>query len=222
MMYSKPGGLFNKKIKHWKDPGSHGYVGHGSTNHEFLNRNVRVGAKELFSSGMLRLMQGDLRKAKEDFGLCQAYDDANRQAPEHLMVVELYSKSQRVANAAIRLLHKNGKVHKFDPSGFAMQEFGATDMEDARKGMARLKFKPSGATVALGLGRAYLALATEERPGWKGCAKAEFDRALSLLGRNRSEKYMAAAVHRFYALAEDNEFHLAEMHRLDPHIPKEW
>ena len=213
--------MWNNKTKHWKED-THALAGHSSANREFANRNVRADVDELFSSGMHWLMNGDLKMAKECFGLCQAHDIANRQAPDHLMAVELCSKSQQVANAAIRLLHKNGKVHKFDTSGFAMQEFDANDMEEARKEMARLNFKPSAATVALGLGRAYLALATEEKPGWKGCAKAEFERALSLLGRNRAEKYMAAMVHRFYAQAENEEFHLSEMHRLDPHIPKGW
>jgi hypothetical protein len=198
MMYSnsKKAGHWNVKIKHWKDPDRDSLSGHASTNREFLNRNVRADARELFSSGMNWLMNRNLRKAKEGFRLCQAHDIANRQVPAHLDVLEFYSKSQRVANAAIRFLHKNGKAHKFDASGFAMPKYDADDMEEARKEMASLKFKPSAATVAFGLGRAYLALATENKPGWKECAKAEFERALSLRGNKRAEKCMAAAVHR--------------------------
>ena len=223
MMYSKHEklGLFNKKIRHWNDPG-HSHVGQNGASRDFTDRKKRDDADSLFRSGMEALMQGKLRKAKKEFILCQSHNPAHRQAPDRIEVVEFYSKSQKAANATIKFLHRSGKAHRFNVSGVAKIEFDAKDFEETKAEMKRGGFDPKSAVAAFGMGRAYLAFATEEKPGWNICAKTEFERALSLLGNTRAEKCMAAAVHRIYAQVEGREFHLARMHELDPHIPDGW
>jgi len=223
MMYSRHEklGVFNKKIRHWNDPG-HSYVGQNNASRDFTDRKKAEDADDRFRSGMEALMQGKLRKAKNEFNLCLSHNLAHRQAPGHIEVVDFYSKTQKVANAAIKFLHESGKAYRFNTSGFAMIEFDAKDAEETRAEMARRGFDAKSAAVAFGLGRAYLAFVTEEKPGWNICAKSEFERALSLLGKSRADKYMAAAVHRVYAQVGNKEFHLAAMRELDPHIPDGW
>ncbi|MFA5929296.1 MAG: hypothetical protein WC861_00260 [Candidatus Micrarchaeia archaeon] len=209
MMYSnsKKTGHWNVEVKHWNDPGQC-YV--GQNKHDFADRKKKEDADSLFRSGMAALMQGKLRKAKNEFNLCLSHNLAHRQAPEHLEVVEFCSKSQRVANAAIKFLGKKGMLFKLD----------GESAKAVKAGMAHAGFDTKSAAVAFGIGQAYLAMGkTLDMNVW---ARNEFERALSLLGSSRAEKYMKAAVHRIYAQAENEEFHRAQMRRLDPHIPADW
>lgn len=209
MMYSnnKKTGHWNVEAKHWKDQGR-GYA--GQNGHGFADRKMAEDAERLFRSGMAALMQGKLRKAKNEFNLCQSHNPAHRQAPEHLEVVEFYRQSQKAANAAIKFLGGSGMIYKLDEGS----------AKAVTEGMARAGFGTESAPVAFGIGRAYLAMG--RTLDLNTCAKSEFDRALSLLGGSRAEKCMKAAVHRFYAQVEKEGFHLAEMRRLDPHIPADW
>ena len=226
MMYSRHGGntdvgSWKRKTGHWNNPGER-CVGQGKKTRDFTDCKKTEDADGLFKRGMVALMQGKLKKAKKEFNLCLSHNPAHRQAPGHLEVAEFCSTSQRVANATIKFLHESGKAHRFNVSGVAKIEFDAKDFEETKAEMKRGGFDPESAAAAFGMGRAYLAFATEEKPGWKICAISEFERALSLLGNTRAEKCMAAAVHRIYAQAEGREFHMALMRELDPHIPDDW
>jgi len=214
MMYSnsKKAGHWNVGVKHWNED-DHSRVGHVSTNREFAGRKKKDDAESMFKDGMKALMRGKLKKAKREFNLCLSHNLAHRQAPGHIEVADFYEKSQQVAEAALKFIGESSMIYKF----------GDNDAKAVKVGMARAGFGEKSAVAAFGIGRAYLTMATMQ-PGldWDIYARKEFDRALSLLGKTKAEKYMAAAVHRIYAQAGDSELHLAKMRELDPHIPEKW
>gem|GEM_PF-4127013 len=204
--YAGPSG--NRKVRHWND----------DRKYDFAGCKKEEDAESLFKKGMAALMQGKLKKAKNEFNLCLSHNLAHRQAPGHIEVADFYEKSQQAADDAIKSLHKSGKAHCFSAGGVWKAEFTQKDADEMRSG-----FDQKSAAAEFGMGRAYLALAIKlGRDEWKEFARVEFDRALSLLGKTKAEKYMAAAVHRICAQAEDSGMHLAKMRELDPHIPDDW
>lgn len=163
---------------------------------------VEKGFFAAFEKGAKLFQEGNFAPAEKKFRECLSIDADDYASANLHDAAMFWKKSQLAANAALRMMTKNGFVHKFGEEE-ADQIAAALVKKFHRKSIAQF-----------GLGRACLAMPSGL--DFDIFAKRAFAAALLALGDHKADRYKKSMVHTLFAQVDDREAHLAEAKRLAP------
>ena len=164
---------------------------------------VRSSAKtgSAFRKGVKLYGEGDYARAERCLRKCQTPVAASQENALHEATL-FWNQSQKVANAAIKMMAEKGFMHKFG-------EGEAAELAAAMEA----KFGKEPETF-FGIARAYVA--AQNGLDFDIFARKAFRSALSMLNGHKADCYKKSMVHSLFAQVENKEKHLAEAARLAP------